>query len=117
MVYGTLIFCFFLFTFARVFTILSMLLKASNTIHQKMIYNILRTKAQFFDKNSIGKIMTRFSKDIGVYDYILPFKFSVFSVIVFRILSALIVIVAVNYLLIIPVTIFTILMILVTKNI
>ena len=82
-----------------------------------MVHNILRTKAQFFDKNSIGKIITRFSKDIGIYDNFLPFKFSVFSVTIFRILSAMIVIMSVNYLLVIPVTIFTIIMVILSKKI
>ena len=55
--------------------------------------------------------MTRFTKDIGIFDYDLPFKLSIFSVTLFRILSAAIVIIVVNYLLIIPVIIFTVLMI------
>lgn len=61
--------------------------------------------------------MTRFSKDIAIYDYDLPFKLSIFSVTVFRIFSAAIIIMAINYLLIIPVVIFSVLMIMMSQNI
>ena len=100
---GFLILLFFTVTFSRVFAIIKILLNASNMIHRKLVYNILRAKSDFFDKNSIGKIMTRFSKDMVVFDNILPFKFSVFSVGIFRILSIFIIMIAIDIWLIVPV--------------
>lgn len=37
---------------------------SSKTLHSKMVYKVLRAPMHFFDSNSIGTIVTRFSKDI-----------------------------------------------------
>lgn len=108
---------YFLLTFSRVFAVTKMILNASNQIHKKIVYNILRTKINFFDQNPIGKIMTRFSKDIVVFDNILPLRFSVFTVGFFRVLSILIAIVYINYFLIIPIVVFGVFMILFARKI
>lgn len=33
---------------------------------------MLRAKILFFDSNPIGRVVTRFSKDVGVLDFIVP---------------------------------------------
>ena len=105
MILGFLILMFFAVTFSRVFAIIKILLNASNTIHRKLVYNILRTKADFFDKNSMGKIMTRFTKDMVIFDNIIPFKFSILSVGIFRILSIFIIMIVIDIWLLVPVLI------------
>ena len=37
---------------------------SSKNLHSKMVYKLLRAPLHFFDSNSIGTIVTRFSKDI-----------------------------------------------------
>lgn len=37
---------------------------SSKAMHQKMIWSVLRAPMHFFDKNSIGTILTKFSRDI-----------------------------------------------------
>jgi hypothetical protein len=37
-------------------------------MHSKMIEKVIRSKILFFDSNPIGRIFTRFSKDVYVLD-------------------------------------------------
>ena len=45
---------------------------ASQNLHNQMTKAILRTKIQFFDTNPLGRILNRFSADIGIMDDQLP---------------------------------------------
>ena len=41
-------------------------------MHNRMFKSVLESKIRFFDLNSIGRIMNRFSKDISNIDDALP---------------------------------------------
>lgn len=47
-------------------------LKASRRIHEKLFIGVTRAKMYFFNTNSSGRIINRFSKDINDIDYYLP---------------------------------------------
>ncbi|XP_026807743.1 multidrug resistance-associated protein 4-like [Rhopalosiphum maidis] len=47
-------------------------MKASINLHNRMFNSIIRTTMFFFNTNSSGKIINRFSKDLGAVDEILP---------------------------------------------
>jgi ABC-type multidrug transport system fused ATPase/permease subunit len=47
-------------------------LNAANILHKKVLQNILRNPGQFFDTTPVGRILSRFSKDIDVLDNTLP---------------------------------------------
>ncbi len=47
-------------------------LMAAKKFHKNMIDSIMKAKIRFFDLNPIGRIMNRFSKDIGSLDDALP---------------------------------------------
>lgn len=49
------------------------LLKASHRLHDKMVKAILRAKIYFFDTNPTGRILNRFSADVGIIDDLLPY--------------------------------------------
>lgn len=51
---------------------------ASQNIHFKMVWRLLRAPALFFDDNSTGQILTRFSTDIMATDFLLPKLLDVF---------------------------------------
>ena len=54
-------------------TILALLLtKASSSYHNKMLNRIARSPVSFFDTNPLGRILNRFSNDMGVLDRALP---------------------------------------------
>ena len=56
---------------------------ASKNLHNKMIWSLLRTKLEFFDQNTIGNILTKFTKDIAGLDDFVP----IFMFIVLRLIS------------------------------
>ena len=46
--------------------------KASQRLHDEMTLAILRSKIEFFDTNPLGRILNRFSADVGSNDDLLP---------------------------------------------
>lgn len=51
------------------------LIRGSRTLHDAMTEAVLRAKISFFDTNPLGRILNRFSADVGIVDEILPRKF------------------------------------------
>lgn len=43
-----------------------------SNMHSAMSEKILRAKILFFDSNPIGRIVTRFAKDVAVLDFVVP---------------------------------------------
>lgn len=56
----------------RTFAFFSMCLKASTTLHDKLFKGITRATMFFYNNNSSGRILNRFSRDINVIDLSLP---------------------------------------------
>lgn len=79
-----------------------MCLRSSRNLHSNMFYNIIRASMLFFHTNPSGRIINRFSKDIGQVDKYLPF--SLYDVLdnLFFMLVVLAMTFSVNYYLIIP---------------
>jgi ATP-binding cassette, subfamily C (CFTR/MRP), member 4 len=48
------------------------LVRCSKRLHDEMAKAVLRTKISFFDTNPLGRILNRFSADVGIVDEILP---------------------------------------------
>ncbi|CAH1257942.1 ABCC4 [Branchiostoma lanceolatum] len=48
---------------------------ASHNLHNTMFHAIIRTPILFFDTNPVGRILNRFSKDMGQLDEQLPWQF------------------------------------------
>ncbi|XP_072240641.1 ATP-binding cassette sub-family C member 4-like [Leuresthes tenuis] len=63
------------FGFVRSLLIFRGLVKSAQTLHNNMFSAVLRTHVRFFDVNPIGRILNRFSKDIGQMDSMLPMTF------------------------------------------
>nr|XP_039260708.1 multidrug resistance-associated protein 4-like isoform X2 [Styela clava] len=70
-------------------------------MHNKMFRAILRAPIRFFDTNPSGRILNRFSKDMGQIDELLPLTFMDFLWIFGVIISVLILTSVVNYFVII----------------
>jgi ATP-binding cassette subfamily C (CFTR/MRP) protein 4 len=56
----------------------SYLLLLSNSMHLKMVQGILRSPLNFFQANPSGRVLNRFSNDLGVMDSQLPLSFTEF---------------------------------------
>ncbi|XP_057563438.1 ATP-binding cassette sub-family C member 4-like [Hippopotamus amphibius kiboko] len=67
-----------LFGITRSVLIFYVLVNSSQTLHNKMLESILRAPVLFFNRNPIGRILNRFSKDIGHMDDLLPLTFQDF---------------------------------------
>ncbi|KAF0026375.1 ATP-binding cassette sub-family C member 4 isoform X1 [Scophthalmus maximus] len=66
------------FGFLRSLVFFNVLVSSSQTLHNRMFSAILRTPVRFFDINPVGRILNRFSKDIGYLDSLLPWTFADF---------------------------------------
>ena len=64
-------------------------IKASRGLHDKMTEAVLRAKIEFFDTNPLGRILNRFSADVGSNDDLLPQTLFDFLVVFFMVLGAI----------------------------
>uniref|UniRef100_A0A8C5FS48 Cystic fibrosis transmembrane conductance regulator n=1 Tax=Gadus morhua TaxID=8049 RepID=A0A8C5FS48_GADMO len=64
-----------LFGLVRAMLFFYVLVKSTETLHKRMFDTILRAPVHFFDVNPIGRVLNRFSKDIGQMDVLLPITF------------------------------------------
>lgn len=48
---------------------------ASQNLHDSMFHGIISTSMKFFDENPVGRILNRFTKDLGSVDELLPKTF------------------------------------------
>uniref|UniRef100_F6T8N6 Uncharacterized protein n=1 Tax=Ciona intestinalis TaxID=7719 RepID=F6T8N6_CIOIN len=71
--------------------------KSGILMHDKMFHAILHAPMRFFDVNPVGRILNRFSKDLGQVDELLPQTFMDFIYIFCMIFSILILSVTINY--------------------
>ena len=74
-IYGCLVGACFLFFIIRAFGFHLVSLKCSERLHDKMVVALLQAPVLFFDSNPVGRIMNRFSKDVGCMDEVLPKTF------------------------------------------
>ncbi|CAB4055245.1 ABCC4 [Lepeophtheirus salmonis] len=65
-------------TESKVFKLISstQFIMSSRNLHSEMFQKVIFTKPAFFDVNPVGRILNRFSKDIGSLDDLLPLALS-----------------------------------------
>ncbi|KAL9182396.1 hypothetical protein ACHAXT_013048 [Thalassiosira profunda] len=73
----------------RAFASFHLMLEASKNLHNEMTKSVLRAKIEFFDTNPLGRILNRFSGDVGSNDDLLPTTLFDFLVCSFLVLGAL----------------------------
>ena len=74
-IYACLVSASLIFAIIRVSGFLLVSLRCSERLHDKMVAAILQAPLNFFDSNPVGRILNRFSKDIGCLDELLPKTF------------------------------------------
>eukprot|EP00536_Pseudo-nitzschia_multiseries_P013764 jgi/Psemu1/245584/estExt_Genewise1.C_6110003 len=72
----------------RAFLFFAMTIKASRNLHDDMTKAVLRAQISFFDTNPMGRILNRFSADVGSNDDMLPQTLFDFLVILFVAIGA-----------------------------
>ena len=71
-IYGCLIIACMFITIIRSILFIKNCMTSSINLHNSMFSSILRGTMRFFDTNPSGRILNRFSKDIGAIDELLP---------------------------------------------
>jgi len=79
MMFGLSILVCIVSTIIRSFVIFWICQSSTNAMHLRMTEKVLRAKILFFDSNPIGRVLARFSKDIAVFDMLIP-VFTVFVI-------------------------------------
>ena len=74
-IYVCLVVGSFIFAILSGYGFLSISLRCSERLHDKMVVAILQAPVVFFDSNPVGRILNRFSKDVGCMDELLPKTF------------------------------------------
>lgn len=74
-IYGSLVIGALILSTVISFLFFFTLLRASEKLHDKMVTAVIKAPVLFFDTNPAGRILNRFSKDIGCMDDTLPPQF------------------------------------------
>ncbi|XP_040192032.1 multidrug resistance-associated protein 4 [Rana temporaria] len=101
-VYAGLTVATIIFGILRSLLVFQVLVSAAQALHNQMFQSLLRAPVLFFDRNPIGRILNRFSKDIGHLDDLLPFTFLDFLQVFLQILGVIAVAIAVIPWILIP---------------
>ena len=91
-----LIASFFIFSIIRAVLISYNISQTATAIHNTMAEKIAKAQILFVDSNPIGRILTRFSKDLSVVDSMFAFIFSFVTFGVFRAVTVVIMLVVIN---------------------
>lgn len=102
-IYAFLILAACLIAFLTSFGFLRIAMQASKKLHTKMFSALLGAPIGFFVANPSGRILNRFSKDMGAIDEMLPlsivFTFKIFLIF----LGTLVIVIATNYFMVFPI--------------
>lgn len=104
-IYGALIIAVVVMTVFRGYLFFKICMHASKVLHDRMFGSILRATMRFFDTNPSGRILNRFSKDMGAIDEYLPKAIMDFIQIALVMFGILIVITIINPLLLVAILI------------
>ncbi len=74
-IYGGLVGGAFVLSIIRAAVFLNVLLNSSMHLHNSMLSAVLKAPVLFFDTNPVGRVLNRFSRDIGIMDELLPDTF------------------------------------------
>nr|ADH16744.1 ABC transporter family C protein ABCC2 [Heliothis subflexa] len=71
-VYGGVILAVIIMTLIRITGFVAMTMRASQNLHNTIYEKLIVTVMRFFDTNPSGRVLNRFSKDMGAMDELLP---------------------------------------------
>lgn len=74
-IFCSLVIAFSIFTIVRGLMFFNSAIQSSQRLHDSMFSAVVKTSIYFFDANPVGRILNRFSKDIGLIDDSLPLAY------------------------------------------
>lgn len=98
-----IVFITFFLLVTRAFINFSIILLAASGMLKRMTERVMRTSIVFFDQNPIGRIMTRFSKDMVILDQLLALNMMILTHGAFKVLVVIVAISIINPFLLIPI--------------
>ncbi|XP_034253883.1 probable multidrug resistance-associated protein lethal(2)03659 [Thrips palmi] len=101
-VFGALIAITVFMNLSRIIAFVYCCMEGSKRLHDTMFNTVSNATMYFFDNNPSGRILTRFSRDIGVVDEKLPGTLSDFLEVAMHLVGVLCIICVVNYWLVLP---------------
>lgn len=105
-IYTGLICIVIFLTLLRSFGFFKMAMFASRKLHKKMFHALLQTPMRFFDTNPSGRVLNRFSKDMGAIDEFLPRALMDAIQILLVMCGILAMVLVANYYMIVPIILF-----------
>ncbi|KXJ70399.1 probable multidrug resistance-associated protein lethal(2)03659 [Aedes albopictus] len=101
-IYAILIAVFIYLIIQRTFSFFYAALRISTNLHDRMFHSLTRATMHFFNSNSSGRILNRFSKDIGAIDTSLPMSLHECLTIFLEITAVVVLVSIVNYWFLVP---------------
>ncbi|XP_011149209.1 multidrug resistance-associated protein 4-like [Harpegnathos saltator] len=114
-VYTFTIFSCTIITLLRSFLYMKICMNSSCNLHNTMFTNLVQARMFFFNNNPTGRILNRFSKDVGTMDEMLP-KIMLEAIQLISVMGGILIMEAIiNYWMLIPIALLAIVFMLVTK--
>ncbi|RZB39259.1 ABC tran domain containing protein, partial [Asbolus verrucosus] len=101
-IYTVLVILFILVSFVTIWTYVKYCMNASTNLHNEMLAKVIRATVTFFHNHSSGRILNRFSKDIGIVDEVIPLMLTDTITLCLTLIGTILLISVLNYWLIIP---------------
>lgn len=102
-VHGGLMAALFIFALLRALGFYSICVRASQKLHDLSFNGLISTTMRFFDTNPAGRILNRFSKDIGAMDEFLPKAMMDATQVILSMVGSVIVTAIINPIFLIPI--------------
>lgn len=104
-IYSALTVVLFIFGFSRTLFTFLMCLSSSIKLHDTIFKKLLRAPMSFYENNSLGRILNRVTRDIGIIDQNIPNSICDLQLCINQVLGVVVLCFFVNYWLIIPVVV------------
>ncbi|XP_046746117.1 ATP-binding cassette sub-family C member 4-like isoform X1 [Diprion similis] len=104
-IYTGILVALFVTAIARSMLFYKLCMWSSQSLHDRMFGSLIRTSMRFFDTNPSGRILNRFSKDMGAIDELLPKALLDAGQVIMLMIGSLIVACTVNPMFLIPVVV------------
>ena len=102
LVFAGLVLFYTIVSFARALFLFKATITSVSNLLRRVTENVLRAKIVFFDSNPVGRILTRFTKDVVLFDLLFPMQSLMFLNGIFRTLSVVITVSNINPYVLIP---------------